>query len=115
MVYDIDKNPVAEEIIVDPTDELRRKKLKGLEYEIMLQPLCKKGKVVLAAADKDALAARDRAKASLARLDETQLRVLNPHTYPVGLELGLHARRQDLVRRLRRQDIYEDLAVKDAN
>ena len=46
-------------------------------------------------------AARVRACVGLETLDETQLRMLNPHTYPVGLELGLNERRRALVAELR--------------
>ena len=41
------------------------------------------------------------AKEGLATLDETQKRIMNPHTYPVGLERGLYERRRDLAKRLR--------------
>ena len=50
---------------------------------------------------RNACAARERAAAGLDRLDETQLRMLNPHTYPVGLEAGLSDRRRGLVAELR--------------
>ena len=35
-------------------------------------------------------------------LDESQKRMLNPHTYPVGLEYGLCERRRALVGKLAR-------------
>ena len=47
------------------------------------------------------MSARERALAGLETLDESQLRMLNPHTYPVGLELGLNERRRALVAELR--------------
>ena len=50
---------------------------------------------------RDANAARERTRAQLATLDESQKRMLNPHTYPVGLERGLHERRRALVARMR--------------
>ncbi len=53
------------------------------------------------AEDRSAMAARARACVGLETLDETQLRMLNPHTYPVGLELGLNERRRVLVAELR--------------
>ncbi|MEI3230048.1 MAG: nicotinate phosphoribosyltransferase [Gordonibacter pamelaeae] len=56
---------------------------------------------VLDAAGRDALAARARAQEGLALLDESQKRMLNPHTYPVGLEYGLFERRRELVARMR--------------
>ena len=43
----------------------------------------------------------ERAREGLATLDESQKRMLNPHSYPVGLERGLFERRSDLVAKLR--------------
>ena len=57
--------------------------------------------MVLGASGRDALAARERARAGLGALDESQKRMLNPHSYPVGLERGLSEHRRDLVVRLR--------------
>ena len=47
------------------------------------------------------MAARERTFAGLETLDESQLRMLNPHSYPVGLEVGLFERRRNLVAVLR--------------
>ena len=52
-------------------------------------------------AESSACAPRARARAGLATLDESQLRMLNPHTYPVGLDYGLSEERRALVARLR--------------
>ena len=41
------------------------------------------------------------AKDSLNLLDETQKRTLNPHTYPVGIEVSLSNYRSQLVSKLR--------------
>ena len=57
--------------------------------------------MVLAPEYRDAMAARARTQAGLAQLDESQKRTLNPHSYPVGLEPGLFARRRALARKLR--------------
>ena len=73
---------------MDPMDDLRQKNLSGLRFETLLRPLARAGKVVLAPEDRSAMAARARACVGLETLDETQLRMLNPHTYPVGLELA---------------------------
>ena len=50
---------------------------------------------------RDAMKAREHAKKGLETLDETQLRILNPHTYPVGLEKNLFYRRSHLAQKLR--------------
>lgn len=101
MVFDTNA-PVNEgEVIVDPADSLRRKRLGGYASETLLAPLARNGRCVLDAAHRDALAARRRTAEGLATLDETQKRLLNPHTYPVGLEKGLFERRSDLVAAMR--------------
>ena len=101
MVYDIHSVVNAEERIVDPADDLRQKVLGGKKYVELLQPLAREGKVVLAAEERDAMAARTRAQEALVSLDETQKRILNPHSYPVGLEEGLSVRRRSLAAKLR--------------
>jgi nicotinate phosphoribosyltransferase len=78
--------------------------LKGLRYETLLVPLARAGKVVLEPHDRSAMKAQCRACNGLETLDETQLRLLNPHTYPVGLEYGLNERRRALVAYLRHLD-----------
>ena len=101
MVFDVNAGIGDGEVIVDPNDWLRQKKLAGKRFEMLLAPLARGGRCVLSQEDRSALAARERAVAGLETLDETQKRMLNPHTYPVGLERGLFERRRDLVSRLR--------------
>ncbi|WP_172135459.1 nicotinate phosphoribosyltransferase [Adlercreutzia sp. ZJ473] len=101
MVFDVTCEVDPREVIVDPVDDLRQKKLAGLRFETLLRPLARAGQVVLEPEDRSAMQARSRAQAGLATLDESQLRMLNPHTYPVGLEYGLHERRRELVAELR--------------
>jgi nicotinate phosphoribosyltransferase len=101
MVFDINRIIDISEVIVDPMDELRRKMLKGKEFRLLLQPLARGGVTCLTEEFTSALAAQARTKAGLATLDESQKRILNPHTYPVGLELGLHNRRKELVAKYR--------------
>ena len=101
MVYDVNAPVNEKEVIVDPYDSLRRKKLAGKRHEELLQPLARNGECVLAKEDRSAMAAQARVRAGLETLDETQKRLLNPHTYPVGLERNLFNRRSDLVTRMR--------------
>lgn len=101
MVFDVNHEVNAQEIAVDPADVLRQKKLGGLSYTTLLNPLARNGKVVLNNSECSALAAQKRAKLGLESLDESQKRLLKPHTYPVGLESGLHKRRLDLAKKLR--------------
>ena len=101
MIYDTAVGVGESEVIVDPADELRRKNLAGKQFKTLLQPLARNGKVVLEEQNRNALAARERAKAGLATLDESQKRMLNPHTYPVGMEHSLFDRRHSLIEQLR--------------
>ena len=101
MVFDVNAGVREGEVIVDPCDDLRQKRLAGKRFETLLHPLAREGRVVLGASGRDALAARERARAGLGTLDESQKRMLNPHSYPVGLERGLSEHRRDLVVRLR--------------
>lgn len=101
MVFDVNTGVGEREIIVDPSDDLRQKRLSGKRFETLLAPLARDGRTVLPAAGRDAMVARERAAAQLAMLDESQKRMLNPHTYPVGLEYGLFERRRELVARMR--------------
>jgi nicotinate phosphoribosyltransferase len=97
MVYDIHSPMNADEQIIDPMDELRRKVLGGKRFESLLHPLARDGKVCLEPEYRNAMEAQRRASKGLAGLDETHKRILNPHSYPVGLEAGLSKRRRNLV------------------
>ena len=101
MVFDVNAAVNDEEVIVDPYDSLRRKKLAGKRFETLLQPLARAGKSVLPPEQRSAREAQKRAIAGLETLDETQKRLLNPHTYPVGLEHDLFERRSALVAAMR--------------
>ncbi len=101
MIFDTASPEPETDIIIDPMDSLRRKDLGGLRFETLLQPLARAGEVVLGEEDTDTLAAAARCKAGLATLDESQKRQLNPHTYPVGMEVALFERRRALIKQLR--------------
>lgn len=97
MVYDVNAPINGEERIVDPMDQLRQKVLSGKRFEELLHPLARNGKSVLEPCYRDALAAAERVRQGLENVHETQKRMLNPHSYPVGLECGLAHRRLALV------------------
>ena len=101
MVYDINQPVNDEGRIIDPMDDLRQKVLGGKRYEQLLFPLARSGQVVLEDEFSSTMAARERAIQGLEELDESQKRMLNPHSYPVGLEAGLFQRRHELIARLR--------------
>lgn len=101
MVFDTQQGVDARELIIDPQDSLRQKSLKGKRNETLLHPLASRGVVVIPRERRDALTAQSRVLEQLKTLDETQKRILNPHSYPVGLECSLFERRHDLVVKLR--------------
>ncbi len=101
MVFDVNTGVDEGQVIVDPLDSMRRKKLAGKRFSPMLEPLARNGQVVLDASGRSAMEAQRRCREGLACLDESQKRMLNPHTYPVGLEYGLCERRRALVGKLR--------------
>lgn len=101
MVFDQNTGVNEDEVIVDPYDALRRKKLQGKQFITLLQPLARNGQCVLSSEQRNVQAAQKRAQDGLTQLDETQKRLLNPHTYPVGLERDLFKRRSSLVAEMR--------------
>lgn len=101
MVFDVNAGVGEREVIVDPLDSLRQKNLSGKRFETLLSPLARNGEVVLDQSHRSAIEAQRRCREGLASLDESQKRMLNPHTYPVGLEYGLCERRRALVGKLR--------------
>lgn len=101
MVFDVNSAINGEERIIDAMDSLRQKVLAGKRSETLLQPLARNGEVCLESEFRDAMAAQARMQEGLAHLDETQKRLLNPHSYPVGLEAMLSDRRRSLVAELR--------------
>jgi nicotinate phosphoribosyltransferase len=98
MIYlegqDIDPKGV---VIIDPNDATRRKRLMPAFYkeEDLLKPIFKNGDLVYELPSLSAI--RDRATQQLEAFDKTHKRLINPHTYPVGLEENLHHLRMELV------------------
>ena len=103
MVFDVN-HPVDQEQIVDPADSLRRIDLSGMNYITLLAPLAREGKVVLEPEWRNAMLAQARARDQLWLLDDSQKRLINPHSYPVGLERSLFKRRRDLAAKQRGLD-----------
>jgi nicotinate phosphoribosyltransferase len=100
MVYDVTRPPRGDALMIDPADSTRRKSFaSGAAYEELLVPVFRSGTRVY---DSPPIAAvRDRALASLASLDPSITRFLNPHTYPVGLEKSVNDIRTELVLKAR--------------
>lgn len=95
MIVDIHALPDDEEIIVDPLDPTRRKVLTGRAFTMLLEPIFRSGRFVGTRAT--ATEARAKCASSVAALDPSIKRFLNPHEYPAGIERGLHDLRMALV------------------
>lgn len=96
MVHDEEMSAADARTIIDPADPLRRKTLPAdAPAEELLVPIFRAGKRVY---DRPPLAdSRQRTAEQLAALHPGTKRLLNPHTYPVGLEPGLHELRNRLI------------------
>jgi nicotinate phosphoribosyltransferase len=95
-IYDV-RHPIHGECtIVDPLDMTRRKSIPAATPgEDLLVPIFRRGRRVYEVPSLDE--SRRRAREQLARFHPGIKRFVNPHTYPVGLELGLHERKTQLI------------------
>lgn len=98
MVFDELMPPMHHEI-TDPFDALRKKDLSAYTYEELLKPLVRKGRAV--AGLPSAAEARAQTLHNLTTIPNSNRRLLNPHSYPVGLEEQLHENRDELIRQSR--------------
>ena len=97
-IYDETRPLSATTTIVDPADPTRRKRFSTkTKYEDLLVPVMRGGKVVYKVPSLDAI--RARAQKQLSMLHAGLKRFENPHQYPVGLELGLHEFKTELILR----------------
>ncbi|MDR2671866.1 MAG: nicotinate phosphoribosyltransferase [Coriobacteriales bacterium] len=94
MIFDL-QNPPHTDLITDPFNPLRQKDLGGLEHDEVLQPLARAGRVI--SPPPAALKARENTLRNLERLSPSIKRLLNPHSYPVGLEATLLQQRDELL------------------
>jgi nicotinate phosphoribosyltransferase len=86
--------------MVDPLDPTRRRRFAAdAPFTTLLEPAMRRGARVRPPAP--LAEARARAARELAGFHAGIKRLVNPHRYPVGLELGLHERRTALVRAAR--------------
>jgi nicotinate phosphoribosyltransferase len=100
MIYDELRGVDERGIIVDVKDPTRRKQLtsKGLATDL-LQPVFRGGKLMAPVEDLDRI--RKRVQESLEKLHPTIRRLMNPHEFPVGLDIGLHELRDAMIREAR--------------
>lgn len=99
-IFDELHPPARECVIVDPGDPTRRKRLSAdAECRELLRPMLRQGKRVGPAETLED--ARRRLQEELALFHPGIKRFVNPHTYPAGLELGLHERKFHAILRQR--------------
>jgi nicotinate phosphoribosyltransferase len=97
MIYDEDLPISADQgVIVDPADALHMRAIEAdWRPEELVLPVLRGGKRIAAAPDLDSI--RSRTRDQLESLHPAIRRLMNPHTYPVGLERRLHDRRVEQV------------------
>jgi nicotinate phosphoribosyltransferase len=93
--------PPAGGVIVDPADALHMRAIE-LEWQSqeLVAPALRSGRRAAPSPSLDEI--RARARAQTAALHPAIRRLMNPHVYPVGLEMQLHERRTALVMERRR-------------
>jgi nicotinate phosphoribosyltransferase len=101
MIYD-EQLPPSDDLIIDPSDELRCKDLASFAHTDLLEPLVCGGKIV--GPRLSTLDAQAKTRESLKCLHPTNKRLLNPHSYPVGLARPLLERRDEMLRQARSLD-----------
>ena len=103
MIYDVetvDGHSDKPATMIDPLDFTKRRHFDSKQrYEDLLVPVFESGKRVYDLPDIHAV--RARVQTQLACLHPGVKRFVNPHTYPVGLEKGLHDLKTNLILSLR--------------
>lgn len=91
-------------VIIDPNDPTRRKRLMPAFYkeEELLRSIFRQGELVYTLPTLQEI--RERAAHQLEAFDKTHKRLVNPHSYPVGLEENLHHLRMELVLKAKKFD-----------
>lgn len=106
MVYDEIMGIDPRGVIVDSKDPTRRKKFSSQATATdLLQPILRSGKQV--AETEPIEQVRARAKEQVGKIHPTIKRFLNPHEYPVGLEIGLHELRARMIREIRERQLVD--------
>ncbi|MFA5190608.1 MAG: nicotinate phosphoribosyltransferase [Verrucomicrobiia bacterium] len=99
-IFDEETGAPKAPILVDPLDSTRRKKMDAqMSFEDLLVPVFRRGKSVYQSPPLSAI--RQRTQDQLARFHSGVKRFVHPHQYPVGLELGLHQLRTQLLMQAR--------------
>jgi nicotinate phosphoribosyltransferase len=100
MIYDELSGVDPRLVVVDANDPTRQKAMSPrISSRDLLIPIMRGGQVVAECESLDVV--RDRARGELERLHPTVQRLMNPHEYPVGLDVGLHELRYRMIQAAR--------------
>ncbi|ARS34373.1 nicotinate phosphoribosyltransferase [Pontibacter actiniarum] len=100
MIYNELEPLPANPQIVDPLDTTRRKTVEAnVQHKDLLLPVFNKGTLIYTLPDLPSI--KTYTQQELNQLHESIRRYLNPHSYPAGLESGLHQYKLDLILKLR--------------
>jgi nicotinate phosphoribosyltransferase len=100
MIYDEEKPPQDEFILIDPMDLTKRKRVNtNTKYKDLLKQVFAKGELTYQNPSIHEI--RDLAQSEIKHLHSSIKRFANPHVYPVGLEKGLFERKTELILKLR--------------
>lgn len=95
-IYDVETGAPESFTIVDPLDSTRRKHIAPkAASEDLLVPIFRSGRLVYQAPA--LVEVRQRAQDQIGMFHSGVKRLVNPHEYPVGLELGLHDQKMKLI------------------
>lgn len=96
MIYDEVAGAPSTATLVDPLDPTRRRRIDpATAYEDLLRPIFRQGRAVYESPPLTEI--RARTGRQLASFHSGIKRLVNPHQYPVGLELGLHELKTRLI------------------
>jgi nicotinate phosphoribosyltransferase len=104
MIYNLVEPMKNSLVIVDPVNMTRSKKVPAeATYEDLLVPIFKQGELIYKSPSVPEL--RQRTREQLTRFHPGTLRFLHPHEYPVGLEVGLHRLKTEIILKARGLDL----------
>ncbi|MBN1853198.1 MAG: nicotinate phosphoribosyltransferase, partial [Pirellulales bacterium] len=96
LIYDATNGIDPRYILVDSKDPTRQKKMSlDAPTRDLLIPVMRRGKILAKPESLDTI--RSRAQTELKQLHPTIRRFMNPHEYPVGIDIGLHERREQMI------------------
>lgn len=98
-IFDLENTPEQACTIVDPFDMTRRKKMQSDSFEDLLVPIFRRGELVYRMPDNQSI--KKSVYDQLTKFHPSIRRLLNPHEYPVGLELSLQQLKTDLILKAR--------------